>query len=88
MLKTHLCKLFAKTLDEPGENLLGVRNLLCVLADNPNKTASCIGLVQIVDTLAKRWYDAFIARIPSENILDDNDHLLHDIADFRVDQFQ
>lgn len=85
---TNLCEFLVEAVNKTSENIACVGDLLGVLSDNPDQAASGVGVVQIINALAKRGNNALVARVASENILDHNNDLLHDIADLGVDELK
>jgi hypothetical protein len=51
--RTDLCEFFVEALDETSKNVARIRDLLGILANDPDQAASRIRVVQIVNTLTK-----------------------------------
>lgn len=51
---------FSERLQEGSQQLIGILNLLCVLADEPNQRGLGLGLVQLLKVGAQCGDDTFI----------------------------
>ena len=85
---TNLCEFLVEAVNETSKNIACVGDLLGILSNNPDQAASGVGVIQIINTLAKGRNDTLVARVASENVLDHNNNLLHDVADFGVDELK
>jgi hypothetical protein len=84
----YLSKLFGEGVDEVAKYFSSIVDLFSVFSNNPDQRSSCIGLVQFVDTLAKRGYNSFVAWVFAENVLDNHDGFLDHVVDFGVDKIK
>ena len=83
----HLGRLLEKVVREVVHQLVGVVDAIRELADDPDHGSLCLGLVERVQVLAELGDDAFVlARISSEDVLDDDDGLLNDVGHLRFDE--
>lgn len=85
---TNLCEFLVEAVNKACENVACIGDLLGILSNNPDQATSRVGVVQIVNALAQRGNDALIARVAPENILDDNNNLLDNVAHLGVDEFK
>ena len=50
LLHSYLNKLFVEPIDKSSQNVTSIRDLLRILTNNPDQTASRVRLIQIIDT--------------------------------------
>lgn len=85
--QTDLDGFFQERQQKVLEQLVRVLDPIGVLSEDPNHSSLGIGCVQRVQVLAQRANDALVlVRIPPENVFNDDDSLLHDVADFGFDE--
>ena len=84
----YLGELLVEAVDEARQYVRRVADLLRVLADDPDERGARVGFVQLVDALAERRYDALVARVLPEDVLDHHDGLLHHVVHLAADEVQ
>ena len=86
-ISTHLHRLFHERERQIVHQFVGIIYSVGILADDPDHSSLRLWLIQGIQVLAKRRDDTLIlAGIPSEDVLDDDNGLLDDIRDFRLDE--
>jgi hypothetical protein len=83
-----LREFLVESIDKAAQNITRVADFLSILTHNPYQCSSSVRLIKLVNALAQSRDDAFVARVLSEDILDDDDSLLNDIVDLGVYQVQ
>mmetsp|Transcript_93534 Transcript_93534/g.261644 ORF Transcript_93534/g.261644 Transcript_93534/m.261644 type:complete len:489 (+) Transcript_93534:1040-2506(+) len=88
-LQLHVRRLVQEVLREALQQLDAVVNPVGVLTDDPDHGGLGLGLVQVLQVLAEVGDDRLVLpRISPENVPDDDQGLLHDVAHLRADQLQ
>mmetsp|Transcript_12023 Transcript_12023/g.35567 ORF Transcript_12023/g.35567 Transcript_12023/m.35567 type:complete len:610 (-) Transcript_12023:1065-2894(-) len=81
--------LIVERLEEGLEQLVRVVDPLRVLADDPDHRPLRLGLVERVEVLAERADDGLVpVGELAEDVLDDDDRLLHHVVDLRLDELE
>ena len=88
-LKLDRRVLLLKGLEEGVKELVGVVDTFGVLTNDPDHGRLGLGLVESVKVVAQGGDDALIpVGVTAENVLDDDDGLLHDVVDFGLDELK
>lgn len=87
-ISAYLCELFIEAVDKPSKDIPCVADLFSIFTNNPYQRTSCIGFVQVIDTLAQSWNNTLVARILPKDIFDHNNCFLNDVVHFGRDQVQ